>query len=79
MAAIGIGGGDGIVEDSAFASSAEDVVAIEPVIRRVVAARVANPSDIDDLVQDCLERLQLARPKSPMEWVYAAMVRGALG
>jgi RNA polymerase sigma factor (sigma-70 family) len=33
------------------------VAAIEPVIRRVVAARVANPSDIDDLVQDCLERL----------------------
>lgn len=38
-------------------SSPEDVVAIEPVIRRVVAARVVNPSDIDDLVQDCLERL----------------------
>ena len=45
------------MEESALASSAEDVVAIEPVIRRVVAARVTNPSDIDDLVQDCLERL----------------------
>jgi RNA polymerase sigma factor (sigma-70 family) len=45
------------VDEAALASSAEDVVAIEPVIRRVVAARVANPSDIDDLVQDCLERL----------------------
>jgi RNA polymerase sigma factor (sigma-70 family) len=39
------------------ASSADDVLAAEPVIRRVVAARVANPSDVDDLVQDCLERL----------------------
>jgi RNA polymerase sigma factor (sigma-70 family) len=45
------------VEEAAPASSAEDVAAIEPVIRRVVAARVANPSDIDDLVQDSLERL----------------------
>jgi RNA polymerase sigma factor (sigma-70 family) len=45
------------VEESVLASSPEDVVAIEPVIRRVVAARVTNPSDIDDLVQDCLERL----------------------
>src|SRR6202012_6098349 len=52
-----IGGGDDLVEEAAFVSSAEDVLAIEPVIRRVVAARVANPSDIDDLVQDCLERL----------------------
>ncbi|HEY2280991.1 MAG TPA: sigma-70 family RNA polymerase sigma factor [Streptosporangiaceae bacterium] len=45
------------MEEAALASSTDDVVAIEPVIRRVVAARVANPSDIDDLVQDCLERL----------------------
>ena len=45
------------MEESVLASSPEDVVAIEPVIRRVVAARVTNPSDIDDLVQDCLERL----------------------
>jgi RNA polymerase sigma factor (sigma-70 family) len=50
------GSGDN-VNEPALASSAEDVAAIEPVIRRVVAARVANPSDIDDLVQDCLERL----------------------
>jgi RNA polymerase sigma factor (sigma-70 family) len=45
------------VKEPATVSSAEDVVAVEPVIRRVVAARVTNPSDIDDLVQDCLERL----------------------
>ena len=45
------------MEESVLASSPDDVVAIEPVIRRVVAARVTNPSDIDDLVQDCLERL----------------------
>lgn len=45
------------MQEPAFVSSPEDVVAIEPVIRRVVAARVANPADIDDLVQDCLERL----------------------
>ena len=43
--------------DIAPVSSAEDVLAAEPVIRRVVAARVANPSDVDDLVQDSLERL----------------------
>ncbi len=43
--------------DIAPVSSAEDVLAVEPVIRRVVAARVANPSDVDDLVQDSLERL----------------------
>jgi RNA polymerase sigma factor (sigma-70 family) len=45
------------VSDIAPVSSAADVLAIEPVIRRVVAARVANPSDVDDLVQDSLERL----------------------
>jgi RNA polymerase sigma factor (sigma-70 family) len=45
------------VDEPMLVSSAEDVAAIEPVIRRVVAARVADPSDIDDLVQDCLERL----------------------
>ena len=57
------------MEDAAFASSAEDVVAIEPVIRRVVAARVANPSDIDDLVQDCLERLLGAHDRLAPETV----------
>jgi RNA polymerase sigma factor (sigma-70 family) len=57
------------VADSASASSTEDVVAIEPVIRRVVAARVANPSDIDDLVQDCLERLLGAHDRLAPETV----------
>ena len=57
------------MKDAAFASSAEDVVAIEPVIRRVVAARVANPSDIDDLVQDCLERLLGAHDRLAPETV----------
>src|SRR6201996_2390910 len=64
-----IGGGDDIVEEAAFVSSAEYVLAIEPVIRRVVAARVANPSDIDDLVQDCLERLLAARGRLTPEAV----------
>ncbi len=41
----------------------DQVVAVEPVIRRVVAARAANPADIDDLVQDCLERLLTARER----------------
>jgi DNA-directed RNA polymerase specialized sigma24 family protein len=44
-------------------------VAVEPVIRRVVAARVTNPSDIDDLVQDCLERLLGARGRLAPETV----------
>lgn len=42
------------------AASVHEVMAAEPVIRRVVAARAANPADIDDLVQDCLERLLAA-------------------
>jgi RNA polymerase sigma factor (sigma-70 family) len=51
------------VEDQTAVSSAHEVVAVEPVIRRVVAARAANPADIDDLVQDCLERLLAARER----------------
>ena len=39
-----------------MAASAREVIAVEPVIRRVVAARAVNPADVDDLVQDCLER-----------------------
>jgi RNA polymerase sigma factor (sigma-70 family) len=42
-------------------ASAREVLAVEPVIRRVVAARAANAADVDDLVQDCLERLLAAR------------------
>src|ERR1700760_773737 len=45
------------------AASAHEVVAAEPVIRRVVAARTDNPADIDDLVQDCLERMLVARER----------------
>ena len=46
--------------NSATSASVQEVIAVEPVIRRVVAARAANPADIDDLVQDCLERLLAA-------------------
>jgi RNA polymerase sigma factor (sigma-70 family) len=42
------------------ASSVHEVAAAEPVIRRVVAARV-SPAEVDDLVQDSLERLLAAR------------------
>lgn len=38
------------------------MLAAEPVIRRVVAARAA-PADVDDLVQDCLERLLSAHKR----------------
>lgn len=44
-------------------------MAVEPVIRRVVAARAANHADIDDLVQDCLERLLVARERLAPEAV----------
>lgn len=58
------------------AASAHEVTAVEPVIRRVVAARTANPADIDDLVQDCLERLLVARERLAPEAVlpYAVVV-----
>ncbi len=36
---------------------------MEPVIRRVIAARAANAADVDDLVQDCLERLLVAQQR----------------
>jgi RNA polymerase sigma factor (sigma-70 family) len=51
------------VAEPPAASSALEVLAAEPAIRRVVAARVANASDVDDLVQDCLERLLGARDR----------------
>ena len=58
------------------AASAHEVAAVEPVIRRVVAARTANPADIDDLVQDCLERMLVARERLAPEAVlpYAVVV-----
>ena len=51
-------------------------MAAEPVIRRVVAARAANPADIDDLVQDCLERLLAAHGRLAPEAVlpYAIVI-----
>lgn len=54
---------------SATAASAGEVLAVEPVIRRVVAARAANTADADDLVQDCLERLLTARERLAPEAV----------
>lgn len=37
--------------------AASDVAALEPVIRRVIAARVADPDLVDDLVQETLTRV----------------------
>jgi RNA polymerase sigma factor (sigma-70 family) len=54
---------------AAGTSSVADVLAIEPVIRRVIASRVANPEDVDDLVHDCLERLLTARARLAPETV----------
>ena len=55
--------------DQTAVASAHEVIAVEPVIRRVVAARAANPADVDDLVQDCLERLLAARVRLAPEAV----------
>ncbi len=54
---------------SATAASVQEVLAVEPVIRRVVAARAANSTDVDDLVQDCLERLLAAHKRLDAEAV----------
>ena len=51
------------------ASSVHEVLAVEPVIRRVIAARAANAADVDDLVQDCLERLLVAHQRLTPEAV----------
>lgn len=51
------------------ASSVHEVLAVEPVIRRVIAARAANAADVDDLVQDCLERLLVAHQRLAPEAV----------
>jgi RNA polymerase sigma factor (sigma-70 family) len=50
-------------------ASAHEVIAVEPVVRRVIAARAVNPADVDDLVQDCLERLLMARERLAPEAV----------
>src|SRR5579859_2714921 len=57
------------MHDQTTTASAHEVMAVEPVIRRVVAARTANHADIDDLVQDCLERLLVARERLAPEAV----------
>jgi RNA polymerase sigma factor (sigma-70 family) len=50
-----------VVTEAAAGSTVDDVLAVEPVIRRVVASRIDNPNDVDDLVHDCMERLLKAR------------------
>jgi RNA polymerase sigma factor (sigma-70 family) len=40
-----------------------DVLAVLPLVRRVVAARVHDPQAVDDLVQETLARLLEARPR----------------
>jgi serine/threonine-protein kinase RsbT len=57
------------MQDQTTMASAHEVMAVEPVIRRVVAARAANHADVDDLVQDCLERLLVARERLAPEAV----------
>lgn len=51
------------------ASSVHEVLAVEPVVRRVIAARTVNAGDVDDLVQDCLERLLVAHQRLAPEAV----------
>ena len=55
--------------DQTAVASAHEVIAVEPVIRRVVVARAVNPADVDDLVQECLERLLAARVRLAPEAV----------
>jgi DNA-directed RNA polymerase specialized sigma24 family protein len=55
--------GPGHRQAAGSSATADDVVAVEPVLRRVVAARVRNPADVDDLVQDAMLRLLAARPR----------------
>ncbi len=45
----------------------QEVWAVEPVLRRVIAARVADRSAVDDLVQDALEHLLRAKGRLPTE------------
>ncbi|MBV9205704.1 MAG: sigma-70 family RNA polymerase sigma factor [Actinobacteria bacterium] len=64
------------MRDQTTTASAHEVIAVEPVIRRVVAARAMNSADVDDLVQDCLERLLVARERLAPEAVlpYAVVI-----
>ncbi|MDQ3353938.1 MAG: hypothetical protein M3507_05575 [Actinomycetota bacterium] len=42
--------------------AAPDIAVLEPVVRRVVAARVTDPHLVDDLVQETLARVLESRP-----------------
>jgi len=57
------------VGEQTTVSSVHEVLAVEPVIRRVIAARTINAADVDDLVQDCLERLLMAHQRLAPEAV----------
>ena len=46
---------------------AEEVWLVEPVLRRVIAARVSEGAAVDDLVQDALEHLLKARGRLAQE------------
>jgi hypothetical protein len=48
-------------------ASHQDVLAVDPVLRRVIAGRVFNPADVDDLVHDGLERLLKSRHRLASE------------
>ena len=48
-------------------ATAEQVWAVEPVLRRVIAARVGDRAAVDDLVQDALEHLLRARGRLAQE------------
>ena len=47
--------------------TAQEVWAVEPVLRRVIAARVSDDAAVDDLVQDALEHLLKARGRLAQE------------
>ena len=57
------------MKEPAGLSTPDDVLAAEPVLRRVIAARMIDPADVDDLVQDCLERLLTVRGRLARETV----------
>jgi acyl-CoA hydrolase len=43
-----------------------------------LAALLVRGAIVASSYHDCLDRLRLARPKNPSEWIFAALVRGAL-
>jgi RNA polymerase sigma factor (sigma-70 family) len=46
---------------SAVGADHDDILALEPLLRRVVAARVSDPETVDDLVQEALTRVIAVR------------------